>query len=69
MLQPVSLIIPLTYGFDAVRGWLLNTRTLLPLMVEVAILVVSMFFPVFIGLRTFYWLEKRVHQKGTFGQY
>ena len=68
-LLPVSLIIPLTYGFDAVRGWLLNTRTLLPLMVEVAILVVSMFLLVFIGLRTFYWLEKRVHQKGTFGQY
>ena len=30
-LIPVSLMLPLTYGFDAVRGWLLKTNTLLPL--------------------------------------
>jgi len=68
-LLPVSMALPLTYGFDAVRGLLLQTRTILPLQVEVAILIVSMFLMIFIGLRTFYWLEKRVYQKGTFGQY
>jgi len=68
-LLPVSLILPLTYGFDAVRGWLLKTRTLLPLNVEIIILVVSMFLMIFIGLRAFYALERRVRQKGTVGQY
>ena len=29
-LLPLALALPLTYGFDAVRGWLLNTRTVCP---------------------------------------
>jgi len=68
-LLPVSLVLPLTYGFDAVRGWLLKTHTLLPLNVEIIILIVSMFLMIFIGLRAFYALERRVRQKGTVGQY
>jgi ABC-2 type transport system permease protein len=35
-LIPISLMLPLTYGFDAVRGFLLKTNTLLPLPIEVA---------------------------------
>lgn len=68
-LLPVSLALPLTYGFDAVRGWLLNTRTLLPLHIEIAILIAFMFVMVFVGLKAFHALERRVRQKGTVGQY
>jgi ABC-2 type transport system permease protein len=68
-LLPVSLALPLTYGFDAVRGWLLQTRTLLPIPVEVAILVVFMFVMIFIGLRAFTALERRVRMLGTLGQH
>ena len=68
-LLPVSLSLPLTYGYDAVRGWLLGTRTLLPLPVEVALLLVFMFVMVALGLATFARLERRVRVKGTLGQH
>src|SRR5512147_2971535 len=42
-LAPVALILPLTYGLDAVRAWLLNTQTILPLRVEIPLLIVFMF--------------------------
>ena len=35
-LLPVALALPLTYGFDATRGWLLHTQTLLPIWIEIA---------------------------------
>ncbi len=66
---PISMAIPLTYGFDAVRGWLLGTRTILPLAWEFAILVAFMFGMCFLGLRAFNALERRVRIKGTIGQY
>lgn len=66
---PISLALPLTYGFDAVRGLLLQTRTLLPLHIEIIILVVFMFLMVYVGLKAFYALERRVRQIGTVGQY
>ncbi|BAJ62267.1 ABC transporter permease [Anaerolinea thermophila] len=68
-LLPLSLALPLTYGFDAVRAILLKTRTLLPLNVEIAILLASMVLMIVIGLRAFYALERRVRQMGTVGQY
>lgn len=68
-LLPLSLALPLTYGFDAVRAILLKTRTLLPLDVEIAILLASMVLMIVIGLRAFYALERRVRQIGTVGQY
>jgi ABC-2 type transport system permease protein len=68
-LLPVSLALPLTYGYDAVRGYLLNTRTILPLQTEVLILIAFMVLMIFGGLRAFYALERRVRQKGTVGQY
>src|SRR5258706_2910245 len=42
-LIPVSLMLPLTYGLNTVRGFLLKTNTLLPLNAEVIILIVFMF--------------------------
>ncbi|HLF25556.1 MAG TPA: ABC transporter permease [Anaerolineae bacterium] len=68
-LLPVSLALPLTYGFDAVRGWLLGTRTLLPLAVEIALLIGSMFVMVALGLAAFRALERRVRTRGTLGQH
>lgn len=68
-LIPVSLMLPLTYGFDAVRGWLLKTNTLLPLPVEVALLIVSMFLMLWFGAWFFYRVERRVRTLGTLGQH
>lgn len=68
-LIPISLMLPLTYGFDAVRGWLLQTNTLLPLPVEVALLIVSMFLMLWFGAWFFYKVERRVRTLGTLGQH
>jgi len=68
-LLPVSLALPLTYGFDAVRGWLLGTRTLLPLVLEVALLILFMFAMIGLGLAAFRALERRVRTRGTLGQH
>lgn len=68
-LLPISLALPLTYGMDAVRGYLLKTNTLLPIEWEIALLVVSMFIMLWIGVKVFNGLEKRVRQRGTLGQH
>ena len=68
-LIPISLMLPLTYGFDAVRGWLLKTNTLLPLPIEVTLLVVSMFLMMWFGAWFFYRIERRVRTLGTLGQH
>ena len=66
---PISLMLPLTYGFDAVRGWLLKTNTLLPLPTEVLILIVSMFLMLWFGAWFFYRVERHVRTLGTLGQH
>jgi ABC-2 type transport system permease protein len=68
-LLPVSLVLPLTYGLDAVRGKLLGTHTLLPIQTEAGILIVFMFLMVWLGLVAFRRLERRVRQLGTLGQH
>jgi len=68
-LLPIALALPLTYGFDAVRGWLLGTRTLLPLALEFLLLVVFMFAMIWLGSAAFRKLERRVRRKGTLGQH
>lgn len=68
-LLPLSLSLPLTYGYDAVRGWLLQTPTLLPLEIEIALLVVFMFLMIALGLFAFRLLERRVRRLGTLGQH
>jgi ABC-2 type transport system permease protein len=68
-LIPVSLMLPLTYGFDAVRGWLLKTNTLLPLQAEVVILIVFMFVMLWFGAWIFYRVERKVRRLGTLGQH
>jgi ABC-2 type transport system permease protein len=68
-LLPIALILPLTYGLDAVRGFLLKTETLLPLPVEVAILIVCMFALLGFGAWVFNRVERRVRTLGTLGQH
>jgi ABC-2 type transport system permease protein len=68
-LIPISLMLPLTYGFDAVRGFLLKTNTLLPLPIEVALLIVFMFVMLWFGNWVFYKVERRVRTLGTLGQH
>jgi ABC-2 type transport system permease protein len=68
-LLPVSLALPLTYGFDAVRGLLLGTHTFLPIAAQIAILIVSMFALIALGSYAFRKLEYRVRMRGTLGQH
>jgi len=68
-LIPVSLMLPLTYGLDAVRGFLLKTNTLLPVNVEIIILIIFMFVMLWIGAQFFYRIERRVRTLGTLGQH
>ena len=68
-LIPVSLMLPLTYGLDAVRGFLLKTRTLFPINVEIIILIVFMFIMLWLGSWFFYRVERRVRTLGTLGQH
>jgi ABC-2 type transport system permease protein len=66
---PVALALPMTYGFDLARGFILNTRTIFPVAVEIGILVVMMVIMVALGLWAFRKLERRVRQLGTLGQH
>lgn len=68
-LIPIALILPLTYGLDAVRGFLLQSETLLPLQVEIAILIVFMFVMVWFGAWVFHRVERHVRTLGTLGQH
>jgi ABC-2 type transport system permease protein len=68
-LMPIALALPLTYGFDAVRGWLIGTHTLLPIGLEIVLLIVFMFVMIWLGLAVFRSLEQRVRMRGTLGQH
>ncbi|HET6595389.1 MAG TPA: ABC transporter permease [Anaerolineales bacterium] len=68
-LIPIALILPLTYGLDAVRGLLLKSETLLPIPVEIGILIVFMFGMLWFGAWVFQRVERRVRTLGTLGQH
>jgi len=68
-LLPISLVLPLTYGFDAVRGYLLGTNTLLPLMIEFIVMVIFMVVMIVVGLFAFRKLERYVRRRGTLGMH
>lgn len=69
LLLPLSLAIPLTYGFDAVRAFLLGSTPLLPLEYELAILVAFMALMVPLGFLVFRWVERRCRTLGTLSQH
>ena len=66
-LLPVALLIPLTYGYDAVRAYLLGTRTLLPLRYEIAILAGFMVVMVALGYIVFNRVERHCRALGLIG--
>ncbi len=68
-LLPIALILPLTYGLDAIRSQLIGTTTILPLAWEMFLLVVFMFLMLWIGITAFRSLERRVRMMGTLGQH
>jgi len=68
-LLPIALTLPLTYGLDAVRGFLLKSDTLLPLRVEIGILIIFMFVMLWFGAWVFNRVERRVRMLGTLGQH
>lgn len=68
-LMPISLALPLTYGYDAVRGYLLHTKTVIPIVYELVILVVLMFVMTWLGLLVFNNMERKVRARGTLGQH
>jgi ABC-2 type transport system permease protein len=68
-LLPLALAIPITYGFDVFRAFLIKTHTLLPVSAEIALLVAFMFAMIAFGLWIFHRLERHVRIRGTLGQY
>jgi ABC-2 type transport system permease protein len=69
LLLPVSLALPLTYGFDAVRALLIGSTPLLALGYEIAILLLFMCVMVPVGYLVFRRVERRVRTLGTLGQH
>lgn len=68
-LTVISLSIPLTYGYDAVRGLLLGSKTILPIQTSQLILVIFMFVMIAFGVLVFKWLERRCRRLGTIGMH
>ena len=68
-LLPIALALPLTYGLDAVRSYLIGTNTIVPIKLELLLLLVFMFVMLWIGVTTFRSLERRVRTLGTLGQH
>lgn len=62
---PFALALPLTYGYDAVRGHLLKTRTLLPLPYETLILAIFMVVMVPLGYSIFCRIDRKCRIEGT----
>lgn len=68
-LLPIALALPLTYGYDALRGLLLDSRTLLPIGVEVGILAAFVLLMAGLGSLVFARVERRCRALGTLGQH
>jgi ABC-2 type transport system permease protein len=68
-LIPVALAMPLTYGFDAVRGFMLQTSTIFPIETEIALLLVFMVLMLWFGIWMFNRTERKVRMLGTLGQH
>jgi ABC-2 type transport system permease protein len=68
-LLPIALALPLTYGLDAIRHYLIKTQTIVSIQLELLLLVIFMFVMLWIGITTFHSLEKRVRTLGTLGQH
>ncbi|MEA4883333.1 MAG: ABC transporter permease [Clostridia bacterium] len=65
----IALALPTTYGFDAVRGILLGTKTLMPMRQEFLIMIGSMTAMCIGGYFLFRTLERRCRRLGVLGTY
>lgn len=68
-LLPVALALPLTYGLDLVRSFLLGSQTLLDRPTEIAILVLAMAVTVPAGYGIFLAVERYCRSRGTLGMH
>ena len=68
-LIPLALAMPLTYGLDAVRGFLLKTTTIFPIPIEITLVIVFMFVMLWFGTWIFNRTERKVRRMGTLGQH
>ncbi|CCQ92782.1 putative ABC transporter permease protein [[Clostridium] ultunense Esp] len=64
---PISLSLPITYGYDSLRGVLLGTNTLLPIHLEQLILVGFMIIGIFLGYKILIKVEKHCRTVGNIG--
>ncbi len=67
LLFGLSLAVPVTYGIDVIRGFVLGTRTLLPVNLEVTILLAVMIVFVSAGYLVFRRVERIVRTAGNLG--
>jgi len=68
-LMVISLVLPTTYGFDAVRALLLGTKPLLPLGVAAVVLVGFMVAMLVLGGMAFSAIERVCRARGTLGMH
>jgi ABC-2 type transport system permease protein len=68
-LLPLALALPLTYGFDVVRGLLIRSQTLLPIPYEITILLIFMAITIPAGYAIFRRVERRIKRLGTLGMH
>ena len=64
-LLPLALLLPLTYGLDLARSFLLGSETLLSRPAEIAILGLSMAVMVPAGYGVFHLVERSCRRSGT----
>jgi hypothetical protein len=65
----LALALPLTYGLDLARSFLLGSATLLPRPLEIAILVLAMAVMVPAGYGVFLLVECSCRRSGTLGMH
>ncbi len=61
----ISLLLPLTYGYDSLRALLIGTRTLVPLPLEAGLAVAFMAALLVCGLWAFARIERHCRAQGT----
>jgi ABC-2 type transport system permease protein len=68
-LLPVALVLPLTYGLDLIRHYLLGSHTLLSRPAEIAIVVLAMAIMVPLGYGIFLAIDRFCRSRGTLGMH
>ncbi|MDO5100576.1 MAG: ABC transporter permease [Eubacteriales bacterium] len=64
-IRVISLLLPTTYAYDLMRHSLLNTYTIFELRVELIILIVLILIHMFVAIKLFDSLVKRLEKWGT----